>query len=435
MEERRIHSQGGSDDDGLWACVNEGSHGSTEDCEIDEALSSCIQVSDGSMAIDCGGSRCKIVCFHREVLRAPLPHYVTEDKGPQLPIREACSSNPTALSYLTLPTKKLPDFLDWCQAKGLLTHFCDKSSEISATGGGAFKYYEEIKQKLGVSLRAKSEMGTLVRGLNFLLSNSPSEVFEYGLSTKTPLLPAEDTSLVYPYLLTSIGSGVSILKVTGPNQWERVSGSCVGGGTFWGLSKLITNVKSWEQLEHIRQEEPHHKFGGDNTKVDLLVGDIYGGRGMKNLGLRPDVIASSFGKCGVHEPDDQHLDSDIDSVGSLRLLKRKQKKFRKKKTTAIEAAGVAEEAADGDFRPQDICRSLLLMVANNIGQITYLNAKLHGIERVYFTGGFTHDNPYVWSKLSYAINFWSNGSMRARFIQHDGYIGAVGALLTEETDS
>lgn len=31
--------------------------------------------------------------------------------------------------------------------------------------------------------------------------------------------------------------------------------------------------------------------------------------------------------------------------------------------------------------------------------------------------------------LSYAINFWSKGTMKALFLRHEGYLGAVGAFL------
>lgn len=37
-------------------------------------------------------------------------------------------------------------------------------------------------------------------------------------------------TLEFPYLVVNIGSGVSILKVTGPGTFERVSGSSLGGG-------------------------------------------------------------------------------------------------------------------------------------------------------------------------------------------------------------
>jgi pantothenate kinase len=39
---------------------------------------------------------------------------------------------------------------------------------------------------------------------------------------------------------------------------------------------------------------------GDNSKVDMLVGDIYGGRDYTGIGLSANTIASSFGKVGVY---------------------------------------------------------------------------------------------------------------------------------------
>lgn len=31
--------------------------------------------------------------------------------------------------------------------------------------------------------------------------------------------------------------------------------------------------------------------------------------------------------------------------------------------------------------------------------------------------------------LSYAINFWSKGAIKALFLRHEGYLGAVGAFM------
>jgi len=31
--------------------------------------------------------------------------------------------------------------------------------------------------------------------------------------------------------------------------------------------------------------------------------------------------------------------------------------------------------------------------------------------------------------LSYAINFWSKGTIKALFLRHEGYLGAVGAFM------
>ena len=65
---------------------------------------------------------------------------------------------------------------------------------------------------------------------------------------------------------------------------------------------------------------------GDNAKVDMLVGDIYG-QDYSKLGLKSTMIASSFGKV-----------------------------FKK---------GGEKET----FSPEDISKSLLYAVSNNIGQI------------------------------------------------------------------
>ena len=60
-------------------------------------------------------------------------------------------------------------------------------------------------------------------------------------------MTAADADL-YPYLLVNIGSGVSMLKVEGDGQYERVSGSSLGGGTFWGLCRLLTKCRGFDEM-------------------------------------------------------------------------------------------------------------------------------------------------------------------------------------------
>ena len=65
--------------------------------------------------------------------------------------------------------------------------------------------------------------------------------------TLLPASCAADADL-YPYLLVNIGSGVSMLKVAGDGQYERVSGSSLGGGTFWGLCRLLTKCRGFDEM-------------------------------------------------------------------------------------------------------------------------------------------------------------------------------------------
>ena len=98
----------------------------------------------------------------------------------------------------------------------------------------------------------------------------------------------EPSTNLYPYLLVNIGSGVSLVKVSGPKQFERIGGTSLGGGTLWGLLSLLTGARTFDEMLQLAEK-------GDNRNVDMLVGDIYG-MDYGKVGLRSSTIASSFGK-------------------------------------------------------------------------------------------------------------------------------------------
>lgn len=53
-----------------------------------------------------------------------------------------------------------------------------RSVKIMATGGGAHKFYERLREELGVEVRREEEMECLVNGLGFVME-IPNEVFWY----------------------------------------------------------------------------------------------------------------------------------------------------------------------------------------------------------------------------------------------------------------
>lgn len=123
-------------------------------------------------------------------------------------------------------------------------------------------------------------------GLDFFITEIPCEVFTY--SETEPMHFAEPRADVYPYLLVNIGSGVSMIKVSGPRKYERIGGTSLGGGTLWGILSLLTGARSFDDMLAMAEK-------GDNTAVDMLVGDIYG-QDYGKIGLKSNTIASSFGK-------------------------------------------------------------------------------------------------------------------------------------------
>ncbi|WAR53657.1 hypothetical protein PtB15_3B165 [Puccinia triticina] len=296
-----------------------------------------------------------------------------------------------------------------------------RAVKIILTGGGAYMYADLIKNALGgdVEVLSEDEMDCLITGLNFI-TEIPNEVFWFSdqlvqeIIHNTPADPANDNLLTkpastheqpdqaieqfprpspnppqysllfdsnptpqFPCMLVNIGSGVSIIKVTHFGKFERISGTSLGGGTLWGLLSLLTEAKSFDEMLDL-------SLKGDNSKVDMLVGDIYG-QDYGKIGLKSSTIASSFGK--------------------------------------------GQPPSKAEFRPEDISKSLLYAISNNIGQIAHLNAEKHGLDRIYFGGCFIRGHAATVSTLSYAIRFWSKGSKRAFFLRHEGYLGSIGAWL------
>ena len=268
---------------------------------------------------------------------------------------------------------------------------------IMATGGGAHKFYNLMtktfkKYKLPMKIIAKDEMACLIKGLDWLITKIPQEIFTYDLiESTTKFQPLQSEKEIYPYLLVNIGSGVSMIKVTkpGPDGFERIGGSSLGGGTLWGLLSLLTDAKDYNEMLEMAQN-------GDNENIDLLVGDIYG-TNYNKIGLKANHIASSFAKVF--------------------------KKLRFNNKTMTPAEKLAQ------FRQEDIARSLLFSVSNNIGQIAYLHALRFNLKRIYFGGSYISGHMQTIHTLSYAVNFWSKGDMESYFLRHEGYLGSVGAFM------
>ncbi|XP_068218382.1 4'-phosphopantetheine phosphatase [Palaemon carinicauda] len=342
-------------------------------------------------AIDIGGSLTKIAYYstvsHRKVL------YNSEKEGTSS--GDGCeyqyeSSEIERLHFVKFETKYIENCLDFIRDHLVSSKDSVIGKSIKATGGGAYKYAELIQKKLGLMVEKEDEIGCLIKGCNFLLRNITDEQFSYCRHEDPEYHFINSDPNIFPYLLVNIGSGVSIMKVEADNKYERIGGTSMGGGTFWGLGSLLTSAKGFDELLQLASE-------GDHRNVDLLVKDIYGGD-YSALGLTGDIIASSFGK-------------------------------------AMHSSHMKADGSKG-FNEADIARSLLFTVSNDIGQIASLYAMLHGLKKVYFGGYFLRNHPVSMHTISFAIKYWSRGCVQALFLRHEGYLGAIGAFLrgAEECD-
>lgn len=104
----------------------------------------------------------------------------------------------------------------------------DLADTICATGGGAYKFENDFRERLDMELNKIDELGCLLSGIHFLARSNPLHECYYFVNPSSKNYRKEIFNLTdnpYPFLVVNIGSGVSILSVTAPNQYKRVSGS------------------------------------------------------------------------------------------------------------------------------------------------------------------------------------------------------------------
>eukprot|EP00064_Thunnus_orientalis_P018896 superscaffoldBa00004510_g19005 len=327
-------------------------------------------------AIDIGGSLTKLAYYstvqHKVAKVRSFDHSAKEaasDKLYEISVQEEVTAR---LHFIKFENAYIETCLDFIK-----DHLVNTDTKvIKATGGGAHKFKELIEKKLGLKVDKEDEMTCLIKGCNFVLRNIPHEAFVYAKHADSEFRFQTTNPDIFPYLLVNIGSGVSIVKVESEDKFERIGGSSIGGGTFWGLGALLTKTKRFDELLQLASK-------GQHTSVDMLVKDIYGGS-YGSLGLTGDLIASSFGKSAT---------------------------------------------ANKEFSKEDMAKSLLHMISNDIGQLACLYAKLHNLSRVYFGGFFIRGHPVTMHTITYSINFFTKGEVQALFLRHEGYLGAIGAFL------
>ncbi|XP_069754989.1 pantothenate kinase 3 isoform X1 [Narcine bancroftii] len=283
------------------------------------------------------------------------------------------------LHFIRFPTHDLPTFIQMGRDK----NFSTLHTILCATGGGAYKFEEEFRTIGNLQLHKLDELDCLVNGLlhiDSLSFNGQAECYYFENASDPEKCQKMPFNLddPYPLLVVNIGSGVSILAVYSKDHYKRVTGTSLGGGTFLGLCCLLTGCETFDEALEMASK-------GDSTMADKLVRDIYGGD-YERFGLPGWAVASSFGN----------------------MISREKRDLVSK---------------------EDLARATLVTITNNIGSIARMCALNEKINRVVFVGNFLRVNTLSMKLLAYALDYWSRGQLKALFLEHEGYFGAVGALL------
>lgn len=169
--------------------------------------------------------------------------------------------------------------------------FLSPEAKLFITGGKA----SILQSNLRNSSFMVNEFEAVVSGTRYLLQNR--NVLDEG------------------FILVNIGTGTSIFHVTA-DEYERVLGSGIGGGTLMGLGYLITHSTDFETFTNMASS-------GDKRNSDLLVRDIYYPEEPPIYG---DLTASNLGKVHLNQkatPND-YMASVMQLIGETIILLARQ---------------------------------------------------------------------------------------------------------------
>ena len=131
--------------------------------------------------------------------------------------------------YKSNSVEQLIEFIkgESCVSHVIVNKLLGSSKCLYATGGGAHKYKELLKKELDVEIKDVDEMMAVKLGLTFVLQKVKNSIFNYLSDYEYYTGSIKD---LWPFLIVNIGSGVSMIKASGPDTYQRVSGSMIGGG-------------------------------------------------------------------------------------------------------------------------------------------------------------------------------------------------------------
>ena len=187
-------------------------------------------MSTTCISLDIGGSLTKIVFRDtNNSLEKPILNFINESSnygstGKRF-IHLEFTLNNTTFHFISFETRNFNNFIDLIIHSNLF-----QSIQLNATGGGSIKYADIMKSKLNTLVIQKDEIKCLIKGLDYLVRNIPDQIYCFDDDKSIVEI---DLNKMYPLLLVNVGTGVSIIKVDSPDNWERISGSGIGGGIIY----------------------------------------------------------------------------------------------------------------------------------------------------------------------------------------------------------
>lgn len=289
--------------------------------------------------------------------------------------------SPFPIEFFSIPKSEVKNF----KSHPIYQKLEKDSIPVSVSGITYDSFFSSLSELFDYSFKHSEKFNYSVLSIDYYWEFLRHNLYEYSLLTVPEdgsisickehyvKVPVQTTEL-YPYLLVSIKSGVSIYQVLGPKSYKKIGGSCLGLNSIWALLKGDEN----ESLEEIIQQAEF----GDSSNVDMTVNDIYGTR----YSILPEKItASSCGKLKDSVPYDR----------------------------------------------KDLTKSLLFMLLFNLGQIASMYCFDLKISKIVVIGS-VFMNEYVCRLMRFTLNYYSNGQLSMIFAENSRFLRCLGIFLSKK---
>lgn len=202
--------------------------------------------------------------------------------------------------------------------------------------------------------------------------------FEAWAAGARALLQEAGSTVGDPFLLVSLGTGTSLLRVTRASV-ERVGGCALGGGSVVGLGRALVGTRDFKTLCELATR-------GERGRVDLRLGDVYPD---DEIALPAGAVAAHFGKLALE---------DLPPLQGGREIE----------------------------RSADLIRALFGLVADNVGLLAASHARRLGLRHCVVAGSPLENNPCLYEPLETMLV--AHG-LDVTPLRHGAYAGARGALV------
>ena len=213
----------------------------------------------------------------------------------------------TYYSWITDMCELMADNVYKHKIKAVVSEFIDQDVIIRLSGNGIDSNQVFLADIFGneclENLKRQSQLKGIVQGLRVLIRDNVADSHIYCLKAQSLLnikeisfknelvLPAD---IKFPMILASIKGGTTFYRLDSmESQPIKIVASIFGEFTLAGIIKLVSEKHPQDSINKVLKRSI---LNGINLKVDLTVGDVYGGGVDQISGMHRDIIASSIGK-------------------------------------------------------------------------------------------------------------------------------------------